>query len=130
MTNLLVMQRSYAALVIFAVLWVIYLVFSQKPFLYQYFWRTYWYTIVCALPFTWAIIMLPYTNNSFTIMLGWALIVLFGIILIMIALSANLDTEKFKEKLNSRNISLLIAGFIGFEMFIVMIVQLWDRIFK
>jgi hypothetical protein len=130
MISTLTMQRSYAALVIFAVLWVIYLVFSQKPFIYPYFWRTYWYTIVCAIPLSWSIIMLPHTNNSFTIMLGWALIVLFGIILIMVALSANLNPEKFKEKLNSRNISLLIAGFIGFEMFIVMIVQLWDRIFK
>lgn len=130
MTTELVMQRSYAALIIFAVLWVIYLLFSSKPFLYPYFWRTYWYTIVCAIPLVWSIIMLPCANSAFTVMLGWAFVVLFGIIVIMIALSANLDTDKFKEKLNSRNISLFLVGMIGFEMFTVMIVQLWDRIFK
>jgi hypothetical protein len=130
MTATLIMQRSYAVLAIFAFLWVIYLLFAQKPFIYPYFWRTYWYTIVCTLPFSWAIIMLPSTNNAFTIMLGWALVVLFGVILVMIVLSANLNTEKFKDKLNSRNISLFLAGLIGLEMFIVMVVQLWDKIFK
>jgi hypothetical protein len=130
MASDLVMQKSYAVLVIFAVLWVIYLTFSQKPVIYPYFWRTYWYAIVCALPFSWAIIMLPYANNVFTIMLGWALIVLFGVILILIALSANLDPVKFKDKLNSRNISILLAGLIGLELFIVMVVELWDRLFK
>lgn len=125
-----IMLKSYGSLTIFVILYTIYMMYGHRQFLYPYFWRTYWYTIMFSLPLMWSIIMIPYTNSVLTIMLGWAFIVLFATFLVLVVLSANLDPVKFKEKLNSRNISILLTGLIGLELFIVMIIELWSRIFK
>lgn len=110
---------------IFGILYVVYMVNSDRPLFYPYFWRTVNYLLLFGLPFVWLICLYPLRVDALTTILLWSLIIFFGEFLVFNLLLANADELKFKEWITSRVFSLVLSGSLIVMLLIVAIVKLF-----
>jgi hypothetical protein len=108
----------------FMVLYVAYMLNSDKPLFYPYFWRTMNYCLIYGLPFTMFICLIPATTNTLQLSVLLSLIVFFGEFLVFNLLIANLDYIKFKEYINSRVFILILSYSVAVMLLTVGIIKL------
>ena len=125
-----VLYRVVGVLLAFIIIYGIYTVRGDKPIIYPYFWRTIHYVSIWGAFLLFSIFILPLRNNAFITLSLWACIIFFAFMVLLNIYAANFDTEKFKDFINSRTISLTIAILICATLAIVGSVELWDMIFK
>ncbi|MFA5049193.1 MAG: hypothetical protein WC516_09280 [Patescibacteria group bacterium] len=128
--NNLILTRWIIFMLIVVGCYMAYIIKGDKPFIYEYFWRTVHYIIIWMIPFGTAIILLPMRFNVLTTMAIWTLIIFFGSLLIFNTALSNLDIIKFKEKINSRTFSLFFVLLEGAMLTIVAIIELCAKWFK
>jgi hypothetical protein len=97
---------------IYGILFSMYMIFSDKPFVYKYFWRTYYYVVIWSLPMVLFATVLPLAYDTFTWFLLWSLIIFFGELVLFNIAKANKDQVDFFAACTSQLYGYVFSGSI------------------
>jgi hypothetical protein len=107
----------------FIMLFVVYMIWSDKPIIYKYFWRSYFYVLLYAIPFVFSITILPMSDNLFKTMLIWSMVIFWGEFIIYNFLAINKDYHDFIEYCTSKVFGIVFSLSIVVMIFISFIVK-------
>lgn len=108
---------------IYGVLFALYMLWSDKPFVYKFFWRTYYYVLIWSLPMILFATLLPLAYDSFTLFLLWALIIFFGELVLFNIAKANKEQVEFFAACTSKLYGYVFSGSIALLAIVSLIIK-------
>jgi hypothetical protein len=122
-----IIDKSIAEGVIYVVLFSIYMIYSDKPFIYKNFWRSYYYIIMYSLPMVVFITLLPLTYSTLSSLLVWSLIVFFAEMVIFNALLVNSEYADWIKYCTSKLQGYVFAGSIAFLFLLSLFIDFYKK---
>jgi hypothetical protein len=110
--------------IIYMLIFSIYMIWSDKPIVYKYFWRTYFYLMIYSLPMVMYIIIIPLCYNyPQALLLCWSLILFFAGFIVFNLILINKEYTVFYNYCTSQLYRYIFTGFIMLLIFISLFVK-------
>jgi len=121
-------DKLVATGIIYMMIFSIYMIWSDEPIVYKYFWRTYFYMMIYSLPMIMFILILPLcVNNPLAKFLCIALVVFFGGFIAFNLRLINEDSVSFHNYCTSQVYRYVFTCFIALLIIVSFIIKCFAK---
>jgi hypothetical protein len=116
-------MKTEITCLIFGLLYAMYAIFGDKPFLFNNFWKSYIWTITFGFSMTLLLFNLNQATSTFYLCIRWGIIILLALLIVFNLSLINATNETFKKFCTYKWLSLIYAGLVGLVTLVSFIIK-------
>jgi hypothetical protein len=113
--------------IIYIVLFSVYMIYSDRTFIYKNFWRSYYYVIMYSLPMAMFVTLLPLTYSTLSSLLVWSIIIFFAEMVVFNVVLINAETTDWIKYCTSKLQGYVFAGSIAFLLLLSLFIDFYKK---